>query len=562
MQNKDEIKLNYLNNSMQFSQKIFNKNLLQADYNISNENEKGNNSKIIKLNNFNKNFNKSNIFDKKNDKIVVNYNCSKINSNNISLKKNFPDYITKTPYVQKNNKSMEKSINNKTKKIINPEKNLNYSLNGKIIPYSSHVKEIKDLKYKLKKFKKTDSKDKINIKNKNNRINRNLNLTLTEFISIGGTELKKNSNDNILINNNLNKTPEILIKRKYTNTTKNNKLNKKIYGRMNINNLKSNINDTNSNLMNNKSNSNNIIQSDVKRKINKKINGLSCSNDTSSLKNRNYSTNKKFDKIKNNLNNEINIINNNFNKNTNISDKDNIKKYQLIFDIIQNSFFKFIALLENPKEKEIAYNIIQKLNDFFKKQEIAVNNIIKKNGELNDKIKKYKETNKNIEKENSLLKDKCDYLNKKIEDMENEYNNNLVENISHNESFNNNIYPNPFNESIAIENEEEESSVNTEELESIRFFDKIIMKKHSFSKANIPELEIKKIKLNDNEFDYKEKIKINNKKNIINIKSKKFRNNNKYELKKFGKKNTKDFGYTKIEEDKKKININKFRKFK
>ena len=559
MKNKNERKLNYLNKSMQLSQKLFNQNLLQTDYSINNENEKGNNNKTIKLNNYN-NLNKSNILDKK--KKFVNNNISKINQNIVS-KKIFPDYITKTPCIQKNNKSIEKSINNKTIKIINQEKNLNNSLNGKIIPYSSHTNEMKDFKYKIKKIKKSNSKEKNLAKNNGGNINRNLNLTLTNFLSTGGTEMKKNENESYSLNNNINKTTEIIIKRKYTNTTKN-KLNKKIFGKININNINYNINNNNSNIINNKSNTNNIIKSAVKRRINKKINLSSFSNENSSLKNRNYSINKKFEVLRNNLNEEINDIYNNFNKYLNISDKENIKKNELIFETIQNSFFKFIALLKNPKEKEIAFNIIQKLNEFFKKQENIVNNIIKKNEDFNEKIKKYKEINKNIEKENSLLKEKCDFLNKKIEDMENDYNNqnNLIDNISHNESFNNNIYPNPFFEANDIENEEEESSVNTEELESIRFFDKIIMKKHSFSKANIPELQIKKINLKNNELDFKEIVDKNNNKNLNNNKNKKNRKSNNCELKKIINKNNKDFGYTKIAEDKKKINIKKFRNFK
>ena len=125
--------------------------------------------------------------------------------------------------------------------------------------------------------------------------------------------------------------------------------------------------------------------------------------------------------------------------------------------------------------------------------------------------------------------------------MENDYNNqnNLIDNISHNESFNNNIYPNPFFEANDIENEEEESSVNTEELESIRFFDKIIMKKHSFSKAKIPELQIKKINLKNNELEYKEIVEKKNNKYFNNNKNKKNRKNNNYELKKIINKNNK-----------------------
>ena len=565
-QNRNEIKLNYLNNSMQFSQKLFDQKLLQTDYNKYYENEKGSDSKSksLKINNFNNNLNKSNIEDKKKNKIVVNYNFSKINPN-AEQKHIIPDYITKTPAVTKNNKIIENNIiNNRNKK------NLNNSINGKIIPYSSHSKEIKDFKNKIKNIKKSGTNEKISIKyKKNNRMNRNLNFTLTDFLPLGGgTEVKKNENTNI----NLNKSPEIIIKRKYINTTKN-KLNKKIFGKINIKNINYNLNDNNSHIINNKShlsnkitNTNNLIQSAAKRKTNKKINISCSSNDNSFLKNnKKYSIDTKFDIIKNNLNDEINDINSNYNKIINISDKDNIKKNELIFDTIQNSFFRFIALLEKPKEKEIAFNIIQKLNDFFKKQDNIVNNILKKNEDLNEKIKKYKDTNKTIERENLLLKEKCDYLGKKIEDMENEYNNNLVKNISHNESYNNNLTENALNESNVVEDEEEdESSVNTEELESIRFFDKIIMKKHSFSKTHIPELEIKRIKLKDEEMENKENNKINKFKNNKNIQKRNFNKNkgNQNGMRKIGNKSTKYFGYTKIAEDKKKTNVKKFRKIK
>ena len=565
-QNRNEIKLNYLNNSMQFSQKLFDQKLLQTDYNKYYENEKGSDSKSksLKINNFNNNLNKSNIEDKKKNKIVVNYNFSKINPN-AEQKHIIPDYITKTPAVTKNNKIIENNIiNNRNKK------NLNNSINGKIIPYSSHSKEIKDFKNKIKNIKKSGTNEKISVKyKKNNRMNRNLNFTLTDFLPLGGgTEVKKNENTNI----NLNKSPEIIIKRKYINTTKN-KLNKKIFGKINIKNINYNLNDNNSHIISNKShlsnkitNTNNLIQSAAKRKTNKKINISCSSNDNSFLgSNKKYSKDTKFDIIKNNLNDEINDINSNYNKIINISDKDNIKKNELIFDTIQNSFFRFIALLEKPKEKEIAFNIIQKLNDFFKKQDNIVNNILKKNEDLNEKIKKYKDTNKTIERENLLLKEKCDYLGKKIEDMENEYNNNLVKNISHNESYNNNLTENALNESNVVEDKEEgESSVNTEELESIRFFDKIIMKKHSFSKTHIPELEIKRIKLKDEEMENKENNKINKFKNNKNIQKRNFNKNkgNQYGIKKIGNKSTKYFGYSKIAEDKKKTNVIKFRKIK
>lgn len=70
------------------------------------------------------------------------------------------------------------------------------------------------------------------------RMNRNLNLTLTNFSSIGGTEFKKDILDkspkqyNLSISNKHDKkiNDEIIIKRKSLNTNKN-KLNKKIFGK-------------------------------------------------------------------------------------------------------------------------------------------------------------------------------------------------------------------------------------------------------------------------------------------------------------------------------------------
>ena len=567
--NKNELKLNSLNNSMQFSQKLFNPNLLLTDYNINNENENriNNKNKMNKKNHFSsKLYKKNNITDK--NKIVVNYNYSKINQN-IVPKNIFPDK-TKNPGIPNNIKSREK--NNKSKKAINNERNMNNSLNGKIVPYSSHTKEIKDLKHKTKKNKNSESNEKYFAKNKNSRKNRNLNLTLTDFLSMSGmsgTEYKKIEKDNKIYN--LNKSPEILIKKKFINTTKN-KLDEKIFGRMNLNNNNFNENYSNvsNNNINNKSNlsnkatNNSLTHSAAKRKMNKRYNLQS--NDNVLKINQKYSINKKLDNVKHMLNEQIIDIINSYNKIINITDKDNIKKNQLIFDIIQNSFFKFITLLENPKEKEIAFDIMQKLNDFFKKQDNIINNIIKKNEDLNEKIKKYKDINKNIEKENLQLIDKCDIMEKKIEEMENNYKNNFAKNRQYNDTdsnlniISNNLFANGYNDSNGEEDEEDESSVNTEELESIRFFDKIIMKKHSFSKAHIPELEIKQIKLLNNEQDNKENIKINNKYKYNNFYKNKYNKGFRNGLKKIVNKSTKTFGYTKIAADKKKINGKKFHK--
>jgi hypothetical protein len=441
------------------------------------------------------------------------------------------------------------------------------------------------------------------------RINRNLNLTLTNFSSIGGTEFKKDFLDkspkqyNLSISNKNDKknNDEIIIKRKSINTTKN-KLNKKIFGKMNLNDINNynlnlnnfdniNININNNSTLSNKNSNNNSLKFQ-KRKSNKT--NLSSSSSKfygSSLKsNSKYSVNKKFDILKNNMNEQINDINKNYNKLKNMTESDNVKKHELIFDIIQNSLFKFSSLLSNPKEKEVAFEIIKKLNDFFKKNTTLVNAIKKKNDELNEKIRKCKDINKHIEKENILLVDKIDIMQRKIDDLENEIKNNIFNdngnnfdngNVINNIKVNNTIFENG-NDYIQEQNENEnenddsydkeenESSVNSEELESIRFFDKIIMKKHSFSKAHIPELEIKQIKLNEeleNKQNHNGKVnnyKLRNKSNLKNgidiykQKDKEFQNG----LRKKGNKSSKAIGYSRIAEDKKKKSYKKFQGIK
>ena len=609
-QPENEPKNKNLNNSMQFSQKTFNHQLILTDYNIYNFIDNNNNSyKTIKIKKPKNDLNNSNLIDKKN-KIVVNYNLSKIHPN-IMAKNLFPNYAMKTLVAHKTNNSLEnKNITDINKNKKNGRKINQKPVSSKIASYSSHTKEKKNFKANLKKNKNSESKDKNCMVIPNGgRINRNLNLTLTNFSSIGGTEFKKDFLDkspkqyNLSISNKNDKknNDEIIIKRKSINTTKN-KLNKKIFGKMNLNDINNynlnlnnfdniNININNNSTLSNKNSNNNSLKFQ-KRKSNKT--NLSSSSSKfygSSLKsNSKYSVNKKFDILKNNMNEQINDINNNYNKLKNMTESDNVKKHELIFDIIQNSLFKFSSLLSNPKEKEVAFEIIKKLNDFFKKNTTLVNAIKKKNDELNEKIRKCKDINKHIEKENILLVDKIDIMQRKIDDLENEIKNNIFNdngnnfdngNVINNIKVNNTIFENG-NDYIQEQNENEnenddsydkeenESSVNSEELESIRFFDKIIMKKHSFSKAHIPELEIKQIKLNEeleNKQNHNGKVnnyKLRNKSNLKNgidiykQKDKEFQNG----LRKKGNKSSKAIGYSRIAEDKKKKSYKKFQGIK
>ena len=168
-------------------------------------------------------------------------------------------------------------------------------------------------------------------------------------------------------------------------------------------------------------------------------------------------------------------------------------------------------------------------------------------------------------------------MQRKIDDLENEIKNNIFNdngnnidngNVINNIKVNNNIFENGNDDSY--NKEENESSVNSEELESIRFFDKIIMKKHSFSKAHIPELEIKQIKLNEelenkqnhngkaNNYKLRNKSNLKNGIDIYKQKDKEFQNG----LRKKGNKSSKAIGYSRIAEDKKKKSYKKFQGIK
>ena len=260
------------------------------------------------------------------------------------------------------------------------------------------------------------------------------------------------------------------------------------------------------------------------------------------------------------MNDQINEIINSRKKIKIISDNINIRKNELIYEIIENSLFKFAALLENPKQKDFALEIIKNLNDFFKRQSIIINNTLKKNGDLNIKLKKYIDVNRIIEKENSLLLNKIEALKKEIKEMENQ----LKKFIKLNENYNNDKTNNNLNQNNNLNekrnqekendnNDENESSINTEELESIRFFDKIIMKKLSFSKAHIPELQIKRIKkynIEENKFNEKSKYnKFKNNKNENNYKKNIF-----IGLRKEGSKSSETILYSKTAENKKNKN--------
>jgi hypothetical protein len=208
------------------------------------------------------------MIEKNNNRIVVNSNNSKVHSNMI-VKSIYPDCIMKTPGLVKSNKSiLEKKIYRQKNKKNNNEKILNNSASSKnkIIQYSSHPKEMKDFNCKIKIMKKSHSKGNHLIKKKRN--NRNLNLTLSDFSSVA-TDIKKKNNSNINCKiRNINKSPEIVMKKKFINTTKN---------KLKLNDINCNLKINNSNISINNKNNKNINISNKNTFTKKNINSAKFS---------------------------------------------------------------------------------------------------------------------------------------------------------------------------------------------------------------------------------------------------------------------------------------------
>ena len=183
-----------------------------------------------------------------------------------------------------------------------------------------------------------------------------------------------------------------------------------------------------------------------------------------------------------------------------------------LLKIINEYFIKYSNLLEDHNQKKLIKEIFQQVNKIIKSKEEEIINIRKKNEEL-------LKINKSLKSKNEEI---IFYRNNKNElDNSNDKDGSSISNSNNNDD------------------DDDSSSVNSEELESIRFFDKIIMKKNSFS--NIPELSFKKINKNNNEKNIDIPNKNNNiikkysfqEKNNKNKGNKNWKLNNKYfEIKK------------------------------
>ena len=265
-----------------------------------------------------------------------------------------------------------------------------------------------------------------------------------------------------------------------------------------------------------------------------------------------------------NLNKKINILKNN---NQNITEEnttllDNIEKLSKKVETLSNELKNFTSQYKynqnenenestNKKNKNKNRTYVAKINKkninkIYYKTNIKNTNKIRNCRDItnNNKNQNYSFNRDKIFGNLNILTNSCDYGNRfkyNNTEKENNYygeeensieissNKNFEENENINENnhqsnieSNNDIIYNENSRNNKNENEATSSSyVDTEELESIRFFDKIVMKKHSFSKNNIPTLGIKYIKKIDDDSDKNNKVVMKNKienKNKINLK--------------------------------------------
>ena len=417
------------------------------------------------------------------------YNLNKIKQNSkyfqskkihsSSMDKNiFPiTKLTKTPF----RKFFKKKNNNTSNNTIDINISVNYLNKGKSQDNSLHNSSkypktfISNSNHYLdKKITSYISKQPSNKRNKNKNINdlsdshiihNNLNISLTNF----GSPKEDNSfiNNPILLGKTIDER-KFKFKNSFSNSGSSNLIYRGILKNNFINNNKhyNSIKDLSFyNLkkeFNYKNNDFNIKSNDLNN--NKNNNDLNNNKNNNDL---NIDKNNEFNMIKKNMNEEIQKIKN--------DEKDLSKINDKIYIIIQSYFTQFCNLLQQ-NEKDVALNFIFHINEMILSKKKEISELTKSNKELEKKFNDLKNNNNSFMNENIQLKEK-------LENVINKFNNNLNTNFSKFEVNNNN---NILNKSI----EETESSVNTDDLESIRFFDKIYMKRNSFSNSHIPNLNL------------------------------------------------------------------------
>ena len=208
-----------------------------------------------------------------------------------------------------------------------------------------------------------------------------------------------------------------------------------------------------------KLNAKNDISSDEKSNRNKQI-LFSGSNQGKKSENSN---NKLYEILIKTMNDNILKVQNNEKNNSKINSK--------IHDIIQQTLNDFANVLQS-NEKNVILNILFQFNKLIQYKNEEIKEVKSEYKELENKYMKIQQKNNLIQNENNQLRKKLELILEKI--------NSNCDSESLVETNSNALKTKSFDKS--------ESSLNMEDLESIRFFDKINMRRNSFSNSKIPTL--------------------------------------------------------------------------
>ena len=451
--NNTNIKNNYLNNIS-----YNNNNNNNNDFTIKNQKKISSTSKNeLKqiLYNNNSNNNKSIKYNSVNNLIGINISVNYLNKNYTLNKMKQPNFCTSI-YSNYSSKNLKNSKNQKKGNNIND----NY--------YNKYISE---------SF---------------NEVNRGNN---SYFNSSGKNRINKKKK--FIMNPSQNDLQNIIENLKYKSINKNNNNSVKMQNQIEI---KNTISSTDEN--NNNNNNNNKINFSSPHKIlgigkslsckhMKNNNNNSCNNNKNIYKVLMDFLDKKISKLKDNI-----INNNNNNNNKEYADDDKL------YDIINEFFIKYCNALDDQFQKELIVNIFYLINNIIHRRDKQINILKKEKENIIEKNNLYLQNNEDLIKQNNSLMSKCNMMQNKIEKLQSEIDMYKKDNINKKKETNLKLDIKLNNNNISSDNNEENnqhlsssSYVNTEELESIRFFDKIEMKKHSF--MNIPELSFQKIKLDE-----------------------------------------------------------------
>ena len=473
------IKNNYLNN---ISYNNNNNNNNNNDFTIKNQKKISSTSKNeLKqiLYNNNSNNNKSIKYNSVNNLIGINISVNYLNKNYTLNKMKQPNFYTSI-YSNYSSKNLKNSKNQKKGNNIND----NY--------YNKYVSE---------SF---------------NEINRGNN---SYFNSSGKNRINKKKK--FIMNPSQNDLQNIIDNLKYKSINKNNNNSVKMQNQIEIKNTISSTDENN----NNNNNNNNKINFNSPHKIVSIGKSLSCkhmnnnNNNNSSCNNINNNDNIYHNyRYKNPGNKNIykvlmnfldikisklkdNIINNN-NNNKEYTDDDKL------YDIINEFLIKYCNALDDQFQKELIVNIFYLINNIINRRDKQIMILKKEKENIIEKNNLYLQNNEDLIKQNNSLMSKCNMMQNKIEELQSEIDMYKKDIINKKKETNLKLDIKLNNNNISSDNNEENSQhlssssyVNSEELESIRFFDKIEMKKHSF--MNIPELSFQKIKLDEFKRDKK-----------------------------------------------------------